>query len=132
MSKVHGKGSYFKLGATVVSGQMNSVDYGGSVGTADVTCFGDGAETYLPGLEAGTISVSGFYDTATAATLLALASLPSTTSTYEYGPSGNSTGGVKIAGSCVVTSMQVTGSTTNAVAMSISMQKSGAVTVSTY
>lgn len=132
MSKVHGKGTYLKVGATVVSGQMNTVDYSGSVGVADVTSFGDGAEVSIPGLEGGTITVSGFYDTATAATLLGLAALPQTTSTYEYGPGGNVTGSIKIAGSCVVTSMQVTGSTTNAVAMSISMQKSGAVTVSTY
>jgi hypothetical protein len=77
--------------------------------------------------------VSGFFDTATFATLAALAVGAQTqTTTFEYGPSGTTTGSAKITGACIVETFEVGSTTTDAVSLSMSLRKSGAVSNSTY
>lgn len=129
MSRVHGKDQYLKLGTTVVSGSMNSidVDLGGSA--SDSTGMGATDEESIPGLGSGAISAGGFYDSTGAATLLAM---ENTIVTFEYGPEGNGSGKPKISGSCLVTSVKVGGAVRDTLGLSISATKTGPKTVGSY
>lgn len=129
MAKTHGKNEFVKIASTTLSGSMNTVDVDLTGEAADVTSFGESAETFIPGLSGGAINVSGFYNTTDAATILALAN---TTQTFENGPAGNTTGSVKLSGSCVVTSVKVTGTVREAVGLAIVASVTGGVTVGSY
>lgn len=133
MAKVHGKSAFLKINSTTVSGQGRSITHNYSLASADVTSFGDTADNFLPGNESGTLSMSGFFDSTTHAAISALvAGTVTTTSTYEYGPSGAVTGGVKISGSCFVTAYNVSSPVDGGVTAELTIQRSGAVTNSTY
>ena len=129
MAKVHGKDSVFELGATVLTGQLNSVDFSRSAGASDATTFGVGAEEFTAGLENATISLTGFFDSTTSS---AIAAMNGTIQTWEYGPAGDATGRPKASGSCVVTGVSVNGSVRENVGLTISLQVTGAITDGTY
>ncbi len=129
MAKVHGKDTVFTLGSTELTGQLNSVDFPRTAAASDATTFGTGAEEFTPGLTNGTISLTGFFDTPTAATI---AGMNGTTQTFEYGPAGDGTGAYKASGSCVVTGVTHNGSVRENVGLSITLQASGDVTDGTY
>lgn len=129
MAKVHGKSVVFELGATVLTGQLNSVDFSRTAGASDSTVFGVGAEEFVPGLENATITLSGFFDTTSAATI---AGYNGTTQTFEFGPAGDGTGSYKASGSAVVTGVSVNGSVRENVGLTINLQVTGPITDGTY
>ena len=129
MAFVHGKNQYVKIGTAVISTQLNSADFPQGAAASEVTAFGVGATQYIPGLYDTSISMSGYFDGATHGVL---AGYNGTTVAFEYGPAGTAGGNVKIAGTCDVTSVQVTGAVADAVALSISAQVTGTVTNGTY
>lgn len=129
MAFVHGKNQYVKIGTAVISGQLNSADFPQGAAATEVTSFGSEATQFIPGLKDTSISMSGYFDASTHAVL---AGYNGTAVAFEYGPAGTAGGGVKIAGSCVITSVQVTGAVADAIGLSISAQVTGTVTNTTY
>jgi hypothetical protein len=129
MAFVHGKNQYVKIGTAVISSQLNSADFPQGAAASEVTGFGSDATQFIPGLKDTSISMSGYFD---AATHGVLAGYNGTSVAFEYGPGGTAAASVKISGTCVITSVQVTGAVADAVALSISAQVTGAVTNGTY
>lgn len=129
MAKVHGKDTVFTLGATVLTGQLNSVDFPRSAAASDATTFGVGAEEFTPGLESGTITLTGFFDATTASTI---AGMNGTIQTFEYGPAGDATGKPKSSGDCIVTGVNVNGSVRENVGLTITCTVTGPVVDGTF
>lgn len=62
MSAVHGKGTAVLLDQYDLSAYLNSYSSGRTSEASETTTFGAAAKTYIPGLQDGTISLSGLYD----------------------------------------------------------------------
>ena len=136
MAFVHGKSAVFKLddsGATLrdLSAYANEVSFPRSIETAETTVFGNAAKTYIVGLTDATISVSGLWDS-TLDGYVAPAVGQSTTLNFNYGPSGNTAGMVKLTGSCMITSFEVSAPVGDVVTYSLDLQVSGAITRTTW
>jgi hypothetical protein len=67
MGFVHGKGTAVSIGGDSLSVFSNSVTFGRTADTHDVTTFGKDSKVYAPGLKDGTAKIEGIYDN-TAAT----------------------------------------------------------------
>ena len=59
MAFVHGKGTTVLLNAYDLSAYLNGADQTITVETAETTCFGSSAKSYVTGLRDGTVSVGG-------------------------------------------------------------------------
>lgn len=129
MAFVHGKNQYVKIGTAVIGSQLNSADFPQGATATEVTTFGSEATQFIGGLKDTAISMSGFFDGSTHA---ALAGYVGTSVAFEYGPAGTAGSSIKMSGTCIVTSVQVTGNTTDAIGLSINAQVTGTVTNSTY
>lgn len=92
---VHGKGTAVYLDKYDLSGFFNSVDTSFSMDVAETTSFGSSAKSYIPGLEDGTLSLSGLYSQDTdgvddvLSTALATATTPLVTVVFSAGTIGN-------------------------------------------
>lgn len=62
MAFVHGRGTAVSIGGDDLSTFSNSVTFGRSADTHDVTTFGKNSKVYAPGLKDGTASIEGIYD----------------------------------------------------------------------
>lgn len=58
---IHGKGTAVLLDKYDLSGYFNSVDTAFTLDVAETTAFGSSAKSYIPGLEDGTLSLSGMF-----------------------------------------------------------------------
>ena len=135
MSFVHGKDSVFKVAGTDLSAYINSVDVDQSVDMAETSTMGVEAQTYISGLSDGKISIAGFYDsTGTSGPDAVLFPLvgSDTSSTFEFGPEGSTTGKQKYTGSCFVTSYKFSAPVGDVVGFTADFQITGAVTKATY
>ena len=140
MAFVHGKGAVFKIdnaAGTIqtLTAYVDSITLSNTIDMAESTTMGAEAKTYLSGQSDGTVSVSGKWDS-TAATgpdviLQGLIGLE-TTSTYEVGPEGSTTGKIKYTGECFMTSYEVSAPVGDVVAFTAEFQFTGTQTRSTY
>ena len=136
MTFVHGKDSYFAFDAT---GGGSITDYSAYVDSVeglpgeqefdDTTVLGDEGHRQIPGLENGSFSVGGPWD----ATLDAVFGPRRTvTSTFNYGPAGNSNGLVKYSGECWITSYVVSSPVGGKVTWKADCKVDGVVTRGTF
>lgn len=135
MAFVHGKDAVFKVGSTDLSAYLNQADLDQSVDMAETSTMGVEAKTFISGLSEAKITVAGFYDsTGTTGPDAVLNPLvgSDTSSTFEYGPEGSTSGKIKFSGSCYVTSYKFTAPVGDVVGFSAEFQVTGAVTRGTY
>ena len=140
MAFVHGKGGAFKIdnsGGTLqtLTAYIDNIDFNNTVDTAESTTMGAEAKTYLSGQSDATFSVSGKYDS-TASTgpdviLQGLVGLE-TTSTFEIGPEGGTTGKVKYTGECFLTGYSISVPVGDVVTFTADFQVTGAITKGTF
>lgn len=140
MAFVHGKGAAFKIDNAAgtlqtLTSYVDSIDFGNSVDMAETTTMGAEAKTFVSGQSDSTFSVSGKYDS-TASTgpdviLQGLIGLE-TTSTFEIGPEGASTGKTKYSGECFLTAYNVSAPVGDVVTFTADFQASGAITKGTF
>jgi len=128
MPFIHGKGTTVLLNAYDLSAFLNSADQTITVETAETTCFGSSAKSYVTGLRDGTVSVGGFFDGSTGAVDDAMSAAigSSTASVLSVVESGAAT----IGNRCLVvqsldTSYQITGAVGDAVTISAEFQVDG-------
>lgn len=62
MGFVHGKDSYIKLGSSLLTGYVRSVEMSAALDVAESSTMGDESKEYMPGLSDMTISLEGLYD----------------------------------------------------------------------
>ena len=129
MTFVHGKDSYFKVASTDLSGDINSVSISRTADTAETSALGSSTKSFVAGLRDATITVSGMFDASVYATI---AGWLGTSQTWEYGPAGSAAGRVRVSGSGIITSVELSSSVGEVVAANISIQVSGAVTDGTF
>jgi hypothetical protein len=136
MAFVHGKSAVFKLdnaaGSLVdYSAYLEEVSMPRSVETAETTTFGSSAKSYITGLSDATISISGKFDSAADATLVAVLGQAATLS-FEYGPAGSTAGLIKYSGECIMTSYEIGATVGDAVTASVELQVTGTITRGTW
>lgn len=135
MAFVHGKDSVFTVNTKELSAYLTQADISNSVDMAETSTMGSEAKSYVSGLSDATISIAGFYDstgtTGPDAVLNALVGGDSST-TFEYGPEGGTSGKVKYSGNCFLTSYNVTAPVGDVVGFAADFQVTGAVTKTTY
>lgn len=136
MAFVHGKNSVFKVddsGGVLrdISAFCEDVDFPQPVDTAEVSTFGVTSKTFVAGLKAATINVSGSFDATVDAYLAGILGNVNT-STFEYGPEGSTSGKIKYTGECWCTNYSVKSGIGGAVKFSASFQVTGNVTRTTY
>lgn len=140
MAFVHGKGAAFKIDNAAgtlqtLTAYLTDAGMSNTVDTAESTTMGAEAKTYLSGQSDATISISGLYDS-TASTgpdviLNGLVGLE-TTSSFEYGPEGGTTGKTKYSGECFMTGYSISAPVGDVVAFTADFQVTGAVTKGTF
>jgi hypothetical protein len=101
----HGKGAAFKLdnsGGTLtdISAYVNNVDFSWEADAAETTVFSNNDRTYIVGLRNATISVSGYWESATFDPIAGAVVGASATLSFEYGPQGGSSGAIKYSVLC--------------------------------
>jgi len=140
MAFTHGKGAVFKIdnsGGTLqtLTAYVDSIDFNNTIDTAETTTMGSEVKTYLSGQSDATLSISGKWDSTAStgpdAVLNGLIGLE-TTSTFEAGPEGSTTGKVKYTGECFLTSYAVSVPVGDVVTFSADFQVTGAITKTTY
>lgn len=62
MGFVHGKGTAVSLDSNALGAFSNSVTFGRTADSHDVTTFGKNSKVYAPGLKDGTATIEGIYD----------------------------------------------------------------------
>lgn len=140
MAFVHGKGGIFKVDNAAgtlqtLTAYVDQWSINQAVDVAETTTMGSEVKTYVSGQSDGTVSVSGLYDS-TASTgpdvvLQGLIGLE-TTSTFEVGPEGSTTGKVKYSGECFLTGYEITVMAKDVAKFTADFQVSGAITKGTF
>lgn len=135
MAFTHGKDSVLKIAGFDLSAYVNSVDIDRSVDMAETSTMGVEDKTFISGLAESKISIAGFYDnTGTSGPDAVLFPLvgSDTSSTWEFGPMGSTSGLPKYTGACYVTSYKYSAPVGDVVGFTAEFQVSGAVTKATY
>lgn len=119
-----------------VSNVTNSVEMERPVDTAETSTFGTTAKTYVPGMNDGTVSISGLYDATVDAMISAVmdgqADGSIASSTVEYGPQGGTTGKVKYTLEVIWTSYSTSTGTEDVASFSLEGQRTGNTVRATY
>jgi predicted secreted protein len=116
-----------KIGSDTV-GEIRSYSISETADTIEDTSMGDASRTYKTGLKSFTASVDVFWDENDAGqTALAIGS----TVTLNVYPEGASTGDKYFTGSAIVTGLTVNGSFDGMVEASLTLQGTGALSLST-
>lgn len=132
----HGKGSFFSLtsatgGVINYSSGIDDCSLARKLDTPDVTTFGDNDKSYIVGLRDASFSVAGIFSSTHVKKLDAL--LGSTAGgAFVYGPEGTASGGRKYTGSSILTGYDVKSPVGGRVALTFSLQCSGAITSTSY
>jgi len=130
MAFVHGSNSDINVDSTNISQYTDSVTHDRSVDTAETSAFGDDDKTFIAGLEDGSFSLGGHWDTTADAALDGL--FDGATVTILYGPAGSGSGAIKYSCSALVTNYSITSGVADRVNWSVSLQRTGALTRGTY
>lgn len=137
----HGKDSYFAVddsGGTLrnISGHTDNVSgLPGARALSEVTSYGDSGDRFIPGTEGTAFTVTGQFDSSAStgsATVLNGLRTASATSSYEYGPEGNTTGDIKYSGECWLESFTVDASVKEKVPFSATFRTDNAISVGTF
>lgn len=140
MAFVHGKGAAFKIDnaagtLTVLTTYIDSITFSNAVDVAETTTMGSEVKTYLSGHSDASFSISGKYDSTASTgpdvTLNGLVGLD-TTSSFEYGPEGGTTGKTKYGGECFLTAYTVSAPVGDVVTFTADFQVTGAITKGTF
>lgn len=136
----HGKGLAFKIDnsagtlATLTS-YVDSVDLDNSVDMGETTTASAEDKTFVSGQAEHDLSISGKYDeTATTgpdAVLFGIVGLE-TSSTFEIGPAGSTSGRPKYTGECFLTGYKVSAPVGGVVTFTADFKVTGAVTRTTW
>jgi hypothetical protein len=129
MAFVHGKSSYFKLGANDISAFVTKVGFKPSAAASETTTFTKNSKTFIAGLKDCAMQVDFLWDSVVDGYLFAAYGA---ISTWEYGPAGSTAGLVKYSGSAILTDMGEDSDVGNAVSGSASFQVTGDVTRGTF
>ena len=142
MAFVHGVVEVFKLDDSAgtlrdLSTYLTNIDHPREQSSPESTTFqvAGRARTFIVGLNGATISISGLYDsTATTGPDVVLSGNIGklTTSTYEYGPEGSTTGLVKYTGECILNNYSISGPVDGIVTFAADLQITGVVTRTTF
>ena len=125
MPVIHGKATSVLVDQYNLSIYFNSADYTTTMETAETTTFGASAKTFLPGLLAASVSLSGFFDTGTGGgdEILRAALSTSTPDVLSIAPQGITTIGNRATlGMIHQTSYQVSAPVGDVVAASAEME----------
>lgn len=140
MAFYHGKGLAFKLdnsGGTLqtLTSYVDSVDLNDSVDMGETTTAGAEDKTFVSGQAEHDLSISGKWDdtasTGPDAILFGLVGLE-TTSTFEFGPGGSTSGKVKYTGECFLTGYKRSAPVGGVVTFTADFKITGAVTRTTW
>jgi hypothetical protein len=135
MANAHGKDSVITIATQNISPYVKTVDFNRSQDANDTTTKGAEGKTYRPGLTDGEIKITGLWDdAATSGSRTVLAALldAETTTTFEWGPEGSTTGMVKDSGAAVLSQYDESSPVDDMVAFTATLKISGAVTSGTY
>lgn len=134
----HGKNASFKVdnsGGTLtdISTYIHEVTLPRAIETAETTTFQvtGGSKTYVTGLNDATISISGKFDATIDAHLAGILGSDSSVS-FEYGPSGSTTGMVKFTGESIMTKYDLSSPVGDVVSFSADFQVTGPITRATF
>jgi len=132
----HGKGAVFYIddgdGPALrdISSFVSSADFNRDIDVPESTVYGQDDRTYIPGLRGATLSISGFWDS-TATTgidhILDQIAIKTVTSTFIYGPQGDTTGDLIYTGECLMTSYSISAPVDGIVSFTADFQVTGAV-----
>lgn len=111
MAFSHGTNAVITINSVNLSIYSNKVGQDMSTDTAETTTLGKTAKNYIPGLEDGTISLSGPFDVPldTAINAMRRILVP-----FIYQPQGTTTGLPKYTGNCILTKYKLEDSTDDA------------------
>ena len=130
----HGKDTHFTLDETDISERLDDVSMPDEIEANETTVFGQGAHSYMPGLETASISLSGKYQADVEALWAAIKTkqragdlIP-----WVHGPEGTAEGRRRRTGVGVVESFDVSNPVGDVVTFSIDIQVSGPVTYDTF
>lgn len=135
MARAKRKDSYFTIATNNISPYVNSIEFSNEAEMLDITCLGAEARDFDSGLTNCTINLAGVWDdTATVGSYTVLAALvgSETSSAFEYGPEGNTSGMVKYSGSIYVSNYTESGEVGGMVMFAATLQVAGALTVGTF
>jgi hypothetical protein len=135
MAAAHGKDSVITIATQNISPYVKTVDFNRSQDANDTTTKGAEGKTYRAGLTDGEIRLTGLWDdTATSGSRTVLQALldSETTTTFEWGAEGNTTGMMKDSGAAVLTQYDESSPVDDMVAFTATLKISGAVTTGTY
>lgn len=135
MANAHGKDSVITVATQNITPYVKTVDFNRSQDANDTTTKGAEGKTYRPGLTDGEIRLTGLWDdTATTGSYTVLQALmdSETTTTFEWGPEGSTSGMIKYSGSCCLTQYDESSPVDDMVAFTATLKISGTVTVGTY
>lgn len=139
----HGKRTVFKMdSAAGVLTDLTSIGkdatFSRSTDMADASHFGMQDKEYVAGMSDATFSIKGLFTSAQDAIISAAYDAQNAgnvggaglgeTLTVEYNPEGTATGKPKYTQECLITSIEVTGSVGDLVALSINFQRTGSST----
>jgi hypothetical protein len=130
MAAVHGSNAYVSIDADDVSVYLDSATLDKMVETAEVTAFGDDDKEYIPGLRDSTISGGGHWD-ATGDGFVADWDDGAVVEVI-VGPAGSASGMVSYTFNAILTSYNIDMPVGGRVGFSISLQRSGATSRSTF
>ena len=138
MAFVHGKSAVIKLDDSSgtlrdLSAFSAEVSFPRTIETAETTTFaaaGD-AKTYVTGLNDSKLSIKCMWDSVLEGYLAPAIGADATLS-FEYGPSGSTSGYVKYTGEAILTSFQTSTPVGDVVSASLDLQITGAVTRTTW
>lgn len=132
MAFQHGRLTVFKLNAVDLSAWTDNTDITDEADVHETTTYGATAKTKAPGLLNGAISVGGTYDTAAGGPEATIRALIGTTTTWEIGPEGSTTGKKKFTGSAVVKNFNTSHPVAGMVKWKVDLEVTGPFTIAAY
>lgn len=137
----HGKRTHFKMddaagNLTDMTSIGKDASFSRSTEMADASHFGTQDKEYVAGLSDATFSIKGLFTSTQDAMITAAYDAQNSGAvdslTVEYGPEGSGVGKPKYTQETLITSIEVTGSVGDLVALSINYQRTGGSTRSVY
>lgn len=131
-SELTGKDLYVIFGSTVLTTDFRSFETSQEVDVVDVTAASDDDKTYVATVKDGTFDFTGLYLAAGSGTVIWDAVVPGTEGSLVWATEGSSTSKPKWTVNAIVTNRSMSMPYDGAIEMSVSWQKSGAITAGTW